>query len=132
MLIGDTGHTVKILEDLKRLGASIAIDDFGTGYSSLAYLKRFPLDVLKIDRSFVTGCERGGDALAIPRAIISLGHSLGLKIVAEGVENEGQMRALDALGCELFQGYLISRPLSKRHLDSFLLDIYTMPAGMVV
>ena len=132
MLIGDTGHTVKILEDLKRLGVSIAIDDFGTGYSSLAYLKRFPLDVLKIDRSFVTGCERGGDALAIPRAIISLGHSLGLKIVAEGVENEGQMRALDALGCELFQGYLISRPLSKRHLDSFLLDIYTMPAGMVV
>ncbi len=123
MLIGDTDHTVAILDRLKRLGVSIAVDDFGTGYSSLAYLKRLPLDVLKIDRSFVNGCERGGDGLAIPRAIISLGHSLGLEIVAEGVENEGQWRALEALGCELFQGYLFSRPLDARSLDSYLVDI---------
>ena len=122
MLIGDTEHTVLILELLKALGVRIAVDDFGTGYSSLGYLKRFPLDVLKIDRSFVTGCEHGGDALAIPRAIVSLGHSLGLTVVAEGVENEGQMRALDALGCEAFQGFLFARALSRRHLAAYLLD----------
>ena len=132
MLLGDTDHTVAILEKLKMLGVSIAVDDFGTGYSSLAYLKRLPLDVLKIDRSFVTGCERGGDALAIPRAIISLGHSLGLKIVAEGVENEGQLRALEAMGCELFQGYLFARPLDVRSLNSYLLDCNTSVAGLVV
>jgi diguanylate cyclase (GGDEF)-like protein/PAS domain S-box-containing protein len=127
MLIGDTDHTVTILEQLKALGVSVAIDDFGTGYSSLAYLKRFPLDVLKIDRSFVTGCERGGDGLAIPRAIISLGHSLGLKIVAEGVENQGQLRALEALGCELFQGFLIARPLDARALNAFLIESFSGP-----
>lgn len=125
LLIGDTQHTVDILEKLKAIGVSVAVDDFGTGYSSLAYLKRFPLDVLKIDRSFVTGCERGGDGLAIPRAIISLGHSLGLKIVAEGVENEGQLRALEALGCELFQGFLFSRPLDVRSLHAYMLDRQT-------
>lgn len=123
LLVGDTERTVCILDALKKIGVSIAIDDFGTGYSSLAYLKRFPIDVLKIDRSFVTGCERGGDTLAIPRAIISLGHSLGLGIVAEGVENEGQLRALEALGCQLFQGFLFSRPLDAAALNSYLMDL---------
>jgi len=123
MLVGDTGHAAQVLRELKGLGVRIAIDDFGTGYSSLAYLQRFPLDVLKIDRSFVQGCEHGGDALAIPRAIVSLGHSLGLTIVAEGVENEGQLRALEALGCECFQGFLFARPMSRLHLGAYLADV---------
>ncbi len=132
MLIGDADSTVEILGRLKALGVSVAVDDFGTGYSSLAYLKRFPLDVLKIDRSFVNGCERGGDTLAIPRAIISLGHSLGLRIIAEGVESEGQLRALEALGCELFQGFYFARPMDSRSLNSYLIDFSTKPADMPV
>lgn len=129
MLIGETDHTVDILSQLKTLGVGIAVDDFGTGYSSLGYLKRFPLDVLKIDRSFVSGCEHGGDALAIARAIISLGHGLGLRIVAEGVENEGQLQALAALGCEAFQGFLFARALSRRHLVAYLLDAFAPAAA---
>ncbi|MGE5492716.1 MAG: putative bifunctional diguanylate cyclase/phosphodiesterase [Actinomycetota bacterium] len=110
-LVGDVEKAVAILTALKELGVSIAVDDFGTGYSSLAYLKRFPLDILKIDRSFVMECHRGAEAMAIPKAIISLGHSLGLRIVAEGVENADQLEALALQRCEEFQGYYFSRPV---------------------
>ncbi|HZX32062.1 MAG TPA: EAL domain-containing protein, partial [Rhodocyclaceae bacterium] len=110
-LVGDVEKAVAILTALKELGVSIAVDDFGTGYSSLAYLKRFPLDILKIDRSFVMECHRGAEAMAIPKAIISLGHSLGLRIVAEGVENAEQLEALALQDCEEFQGYYFSRPV---------------------
>ncbi|MFC5303002.1 putative bifunctional diguanylate cyclase/phosphodiesterase [Azospira restricta] len=119
-LMGDIEQTAETLAAIKALGISIAIDDFGTGYSSLAYLNRLPVDVLKIDRSFVTGCDRGGEDMAIPCAIISLGHSLRMRIVAEGIEVPGQMAMLSAQGCEEFQGYMIARPLSAEAALAFL------------
>lgn len=122
LLMGDIERTAIVLGELKALGTRIAIDDFGTGYSSLSYLKRFPLDILKIDRSFVMECELSADGMAIPRAIISLGHSLGLTIVAEGVENADQLTLLIEHGCEEIQGYLIAKPLSVVDADIFLRD----------
>lgn len=118
-LVGDIDGTAATLEALKALGVSIAIDDFGTGYSSLSYLKRLPVDVLKIDRSFVMECDHGSDAEAIPRAIIALGHNLGLNVVAEGVETEAQQTLLREAGCDQFQGYLIARPLNGNALAAF-------------
>ncbi|HEY6896418.1 MAG TPA: EAL domain-containing protein, partial [Rhodocyclaceae bacterium] len=120
VLMGDVDLTVRVLNEFKTLGLSIAVDDFGTGYSSLAYLKRFPLDVLKIDRSMVTGCECGGDALAIPRAVISLGHSLGLTVVAEGVELPEQRNVLASLGCDEYQGYLYAKPMRPEETIAYL------------
>ena len=99
------------LHALKAIGVSLAIDDFGTGYSSLGYLQRFPVDVLKIDRAFVDGVARGGSNAALARTIVALGDALGLRAVAEGVEQEVQQTALAALGCRLGQGYLFARPL---------------------
>ncbi len=89
----------------------LAIDDFGTGYSSLSYLKRFPVDYVKIDRSFVSELTQEGEDSAIVRAIIAMVHSLDLKVVAEGVETQAQMDFLKAHGCDEMQGYLISRPV---------------------
>lgn len=119
-LLGDFERTAAIIESLRALGARIALDDFGTGYSSLSYLQKLPLDIVKIDRSFVSRCENGGEAMAIPRAIISLGRSLHLRIVAEGVENARQLAMLAAYGCEEFQGYLIARPLTPADALAFL------------
>lgn len=119
-LVGDVEGAVTLLTALKELGVSIAVDDFGTGYSSLAYLKRFPIDILKIDRSFVMECHRGEGAMAIPKAIISLGHSLGLRIVAEGVENTEQLEALVHERCEEFQGYYFSRPVPAAEIRAAL------------
>ncbi|RIX45636.1 MAG: bifunctional diguanylate cyclase/phosphodiesterase [Rhodocyclales bacterium GT-UBC] len=120
MLVGDVEQTVKMLSALKALGVRIAVDDFGTGYSSLAYLKRFPIDVLKIDRSFVMECDRDADSMAIPRAVISLGRSLGLGIVAEGVERQSQFEALRCLGCDEFQGYLFAKAMPAEQIPGFL------------
>ncbi len=102
---------VGVLRDIEGAGVRLAIDDFGTGYSSLAYLKRFPVNKLKIDRSFVSEIEHGGQDAEIARAIISLGHSLGLKVVSEGVETEAQLEYLRAEGCDQIQGFLFARPL---------------------
>ena len=96
---------------LHELGVTIAVDDFGTGYSSLAHLKRFPIDVLKIDQGFIRDVPQSGDDMAISAAIIAMGHSLGLEIVAEGVETAEQLAFLRERGCDLFQGYFCSRPL---------------------
>jgi EAL domain-containing protein (putative c-di-GMP-specific phosphodiesterase class I) len=93
---------------LKALGVRVAVDDFGTGYSSLSYLQQFPVDVLKIDKSFVAGVATDGGDRAIARTVIALGRTLGLHTVAEGVETEAQRAALAALGCELGQGYLFA------------------------
>jgi diguanylate cyclase (GGDEF)-like protein/PAS domain S-box-containing protein len=103
--------SIDALRELHDLGVQVAIDDFGTGYSSLYYLKRFPVDIVKIDRSFVDGLGHDPDDEAIVSAVLGLGHALGLLVVAEGVENETQMQALSALGCDSAQGFLISRPL---------------------
>ncbi len=120
MLMGDVQRALAVLHELKAMGVYIAIDDFGTGYSSLAYLKRFPIDILKVDRSFVMECDSGAEATAITRAIVSLAHSLNLRVVAEGVEKPTQLAVLNALGCEEFQGYLFAKPLSAGAACEFL------------
>ncbi len=112
-----------ILKQLKTLGTNICIDDFGTGYSSLSYLQRFPIDVVKVDRSFITGVEDDLDSQAIVRTIFSLGESLGLKIVAEGVETPAQLDFLESEGCCYVQGFLFYKPLSAAEVDSTLAGI---------
>jgi EAL domain-containing protein (putative c-di-GMP-specific phosphodiesterase class I) len=103
--------TTAQLRALKSLGVQLAIDDFGTGFSSLAHLRRFPVDVLKVDGTFVAGLGREPQDASIAAAVISLAHALGLKTVAEGVETEQQLAILEDLGCDLGQGYLFGRPL---------------------
>ena len=103
--------TLSILDQLSAMGIKLAIDDFGTGYSSLAYLKHLPIQRLKLDRSFVTDIETDPNDAAICAATIALGHSLGLELVAEGVETEAQRAFLARLGCDMLQGYLYSRPM---------------------
>ena len=98
------------LSELRRLGFRIAVDDFGTGYSSLSYLHRFPLDDLKIDRSFIHSLSTTGDDASLVSAIIGIGHTLGLSVIAEGVENEDQLEFLKRNRCDLAQGYLFSPP----------------------
>jgi diguanylate cyclase (GGDEF)-like protein/PAS domain S-box-containing protein len=111
-LMSDAAASLSVLSSLRSLGVELAIDDFGTGYSSLSYLKRFPVTVLKIDRSFVDGLGHDPDDTAIAGAIVSLGRSLGLSIVAEGVETERHLHELRRLGCDRAQGYLFSPALS--------------------
>jgi diguanylate cyclase (GGDEF)-like protein/PAS domain S-box-containing protein len=120
MVMHDAPQLVAMLDELKELGVQIAVDDFGTGYSSLSYLKRFPVDRLKVDRSFVEHMTTEADDATIVRAIIALGHNLGLKVVAEGVETAQQARALRAYQCEEAQGFLFSRPISARDIPRLL------------
>jgi EAL domain-containing protein (putative c-di-GMP-specific phosphodiesterase class I) len=108
------------LHELKGLGIALSIDDFGTGYSSLSYLKRFAVDNLKVDRSFITELRDGTDDATIVRTIITLGHNLGLRIVAEGVETPQQAEFLRANGCDEAQGYWYSRPLNAMQFERLL------------
>lgn len=110
----------KILEDLKEMGLRVAIDDFGTGYSSLAYLKRFPLDILKIDRSFIRDIPEDQDNAAIAAAIIAMARSLNLEVIAEGVETEDQLAFLRDQGCDEVQGYYFSPPLPSEEIEAYL------------
>ena len=112
VIMSDVERTIPMLQKLKAIGVKLALDDFGTGYSSLAYLKRLPLDVLKIDRSFVIGIEQNPDDVAIVRAIVSLARSLRLSITAEGIETAAQAEILTALSCDCGQGYLFSEPVA--------------------
>jgi diguanylate cyclase (GGDEF)-like protein/PAS domain S-box-containing protein len=118
--MGDADATVKTLEHLKAIGIRLAIDDFGTGYSSLGYLKRFPIDVLKVDRSFVAGLPANRGDAAIVRAVVGLTRALGLKAVAEGVETKEQLVELRGLGCDQGQGYLFGRPTATEVADVML------------
>ncbi|MDG1438580.1 MAG: EAL domain-containing protein [Emcibacteraceae bacterium] len=110
MVIKNSDSVITKLEGLKALGVYLSIDDFGTGYSSLAYLKRFPVNKLKIDQSFIRNIHQDHDDAAITDAVIRLGHSLGLTIVAEGVESEEHVKILTEKGCDVFQGYYFGRP----------------------
>jgi diguanylate cyclase len=110
-LARDVANTQHILSSLRGMGVRIALDDFGTGYSSLTYLKRFPVDVLKIDQSFVRDMLVDKSDAAIIEAIVKLAEAFGLELVAEGVETQEQAAALQAFGCHIMQGYLYSRPL---------------------
>jgi EAL domain-containing protein (putative c-di-GMP-specific phosphodiesterase class I) len=112
----DTKATQETFRRLGELGAHLSIDDFGTGYSSLSYLRQLPAEELKIDRSFVMDLEHSPDARAVVDAVVKLAHALGLKVVAEGVENPRQQQVLAELGCDELQGYLFARPMSARAL----------------
>ena len=118
----DVDYTIETLQGLKDMGIQIAVDDFGTGYSSLSYLKRFPIDMLKIDRTFVQGIPNDRSNAAITTAIIALAHSLQLKVIAEGVEARSQLAFLRSLRCDEFQGFLLSRPLPAGVLADLVLN----------
>jgi EAL domain-containing protein (putative c-di-GMP-specific phosphodiesterase class I) len=118
-IIEDSEQAIASLWKLREMGVRIAIDDFGTGHSPLAYLRRLPIDTLKIDRSFVADCRRDERAGAIVAAVIWMAHSLGLTVVAEGVETAEQMEYLRAQGCDEMQGFLFSRPLPVAELGRF-------------
>jgi diguanylate cyclase (GGDEF)-like protein len=122
-LIEDAESTLQILSDLKALGVRLELDDFGTGYSSLTYARQFPIDALKIDRSFVDGLGTSPEDSAIVSAVISMGRALGLHVVAEGVETEEQVRQLRIMGCRLAQGYLFSRPVPVADALELIADL---------
>lgn len=119
-LLDNVDNVIEIFRQLDELGVRLAIDDFGTGFSSLSYLKRFPVDCVKIDQSFIRELPENGDDAAITRAIIALAHSLELQVVAEGVETQEQMDFLKAQHCDAIQGYLISRPVPAEHFARML------------
>jgi len=128
LVMHDAEEVIALLRELKAMGVMLAIDDFGTGYSSLAYLKRFPVDHLKIDQSFVRGIAEDADDAAIVSAVISLGKSLGLRLVAEGVETEAQRAFLQSRACEEIQGYLVGRPMPAPDLAALLKGGIAIPA----
>ena len=125
LIMEDVDGAIARMRELKRLGVSLSIDDFGTGYSSLSTLKLFPLSRLKIDRSFITDIPGDPGDMAITSAIVALGHTLDLEVIAEGVETEAQAAFLAETGCDAFQGFLFARPLPAA-------DIGKLLAGSVV
>jgi EAL domain-containing protein (putative c-di-GMP-specific phosphodiesterase class I) len=116
----DTEATMAIMQALKRLGVRLAVDDFGTGYSSLSYLRQFPIDILKIDQSFVASMATGPDQAALVQSILKLSETLHLETVAEGIEDAGQLRELQTLGADLGQGYLFAKPLPAGSITALL------------
>jgi EAL domain-containing protein (putative c-di-GMP-specific phosphodiesterase class I) len=118
MIIKDTANAVAVLEHLAAMGIRLAMDDFGTGYSSLSYLRRFPVHTIKIDRSFIADLATDQDAHEIVRTIITMGHSMHRRIVAEGVETLEQARLLASLHCDEVQGYLLSPPVSPDEIPA--------------
>ena len=120
MLMGDIDQLAVLLQDIKKLGVSFSLDDFGTGYSSLSYLKKFPIDELKIDRSFLLEVPANNDDNSIVRAIIAMANSLGQKVVAEGVEDDKQLEFLRQHNCDTIQGFYFSKPLNRADFTSYL------------
>ena len=129
LMMTESARNLADIQRLKALGVGLALDDFGTGYSSLSYLHRLPLDKLKIDRSFVLDMINDPADMAIIRAIINLGRTLGLRVVAEGVEHLEELKALRCLGCDEVQGYLFSRPLPAHEFAAWLAEFQAAPCG---
>ena len=122
-------NTIRTLRELKNLGVRISMDDFGTGYSSLNYLKRFPIDTLKLDQSFVRDVTTDNRDAAIVSAVISLAHSLNLQVVAEGVETEEQLAFMSQQRCDRIEGFFFSSPMSTEELEPYLLERRARTAG---
>jgi EAL domain-containing protein (putative c-di-GMP-specific phosphodiesterase class I) len=122
LILAEDNRTSLALRDLRAIGVALALDDFGTGYSSLSFLTRFPLDVLKIDRSIASEVEVDPAAASIVEAVVTMGRRLGLRIVAEGVDSLGQALRIRELGCDEIQGFLVSPPLTAEELGEFYLD----------
>jgi EAL domain-containing protein (putative c-di-GMP-specific phosphodiesterase class I) len=120
VLIQDSEQALAVLDELKRIGVTLALDDFGTGYSSLNYLRRFPIDILKIDQGFVSDLGWKSASFSIVAAIVDLAHVLGMTVVAEGVENIQQLNDLDSVGCDQCQGYYLARPMSDDALETLI------------
>jgi EAL domain-containing protein (putative c-di-GMP-specific phosphodiesterase class I) len=120
VVMGDAQGTITTLQELKDLGVQLAVDDFGTGYSSLSYLKRFPIDYLKIDRSFVEALRENPEDTAIVSGVITLAHTLGMHVIAEGVETAEQLAHLRGLRCDLAQGNYFSKPLPSKAASELL------------
>lgn len=121
-VMSDVEDNIDRLQQLKNMGVTIAVDDFGTGYSSLSYLKKFPIDTLKIDRSFIVDIDNNENDAAIVKAIMLLAETMQLSVVAEGIETLEQLRVLDGYGCKYIQGYFFSRPLPYEAFVSFVGD----------
>jgi EAL domain-containing protein (putative c-di-GMP-specific phosphodiesterase class I) len=120
LFMDESANAVATLDHLRKMGVAVAIDDFGTGYSSMSYLKRLPVDILKIDKSFITDMTEDPDARAIAEAIINLAHTLRKSVVAEGVETREQLNLLRTWGCDTVQGYYFSVPLPPEHFAEFV------------
>jgi EAL domain-containing protein (putative c-di-GMP-specific phosphodiesterase class I) len=127
-LMRDAHATVSRLKNLKEIGVMIAIDDFGTGYSSMAYLRQFPVDVLKIDRSFVADMDGSADATALIHTLVELGRTLGLITLAEGIEDAAQLEGLRSERCDSGQGFIFSKPVSPEQIER-LFDRADEPMG---
>jgi EAL domain-containing protein (putative c-di-GMP-specific phosphodiesterase class I) len=120
VLLQDAEAAGRTLSELKKLGVQLAIDDFGTGYSSLGYLDRFPVDIVKIAKPFIDNVANGPDESAVAAAMITLGGTLGLKTVAEGIEDADQLAELRALACDQGQGFYLARPVAAEGVDALL------------
>lgn len=120
MTMRDTERAIKTMQAIRAMGVQLSIDDFGTAYSSLSYLHRFPVDTLKIDRSFVSGMDQSPECMQIINSIMSLARSLGLNIIAEGPETAAHVKQLQAMGCDYGQGYHFSKPVSAIEIEQML------------
>jgi EAL domain-containing protein (putative c-di-GMP-specific phosphodiesterase class I) len=129
VFVRDPDDIADRLAQLSALGVSLAIDDFGTGYSSLSYLRRFPVKILKIDKFFIKGMDISPEESAYARAIVSLGHSLGLEVIAEGIESPGELEQLRDVQCDFGQGYMFAQPMTAPEFELLLMDRASVAAS---
>ncbi len=132
VLVQDAESVIARMLELKALGVAFAIDDFGTGYSSLSYLKRFPIDILKVDKSFVDDVTASPETGVLAEAIVQLGNTLHLQTVAEGIEQPHQVDGLRALGCQFGQGFYFAKPLRVEQVDELLSSLPVTPVDSEV